>query len=122
MKKSQIIFLSIILVFASIGNLQAQTKVFSEAKGSRAANNRVYDYEKWNFSIGEDKYEINKSGCGKKTEGNNSVNNFCFSIEGADYIDRVIYFAEHKNDLLLVGELFLVLTEADLSFALMEKH
>jgi len=105
MKKLQIIFGAFILIWTLFGNSKAQTKVFSEAEGSRAANNKVYDYEKWSFSIGEDKYEINKSGCGKKTEGNNSVANFCFSIEDADYIDRVIYFAEYKKDLLLVAEL-----------------
>jgi len=105
MKKLQIIFGAFILIWTLFGNSKAQTKVFSEAEGSRTVNNKVYDYEKWNFSIGEDKYEINKNGHGKKMKGNNSVDNFRFSIEDADYIDRVIYFAEYKNDLLLVGEL-----------------
>ncbi len=106
MKKFQIIFLLIILAFTSVEDTEAQEiKVFSEAEGLRATVDKVYDYEKWNFSIGEDKYEINKSGRGKKMKGNNSARNFRFSIEDAYFIDRVIYFAEYKNDLLLVGEL-----------------
>ncbi len=104
MKELQIIFGTLILIWTMFGNSQAQTKVFSEAKGSRAADNKIYDYEKWEFSIGKDKYEINKNGCGKRLKGNNSIDNFRFSIEGAYFIDRVIYFAEYKNDLLLVGE------------------
>ncbi|MDQ3130350.1 MAG: hypothetical protein M3Q99_06270 [Acidobacteriota bacterium] len=95
----------LILTLFYFKNSQAQTKVFSEAKGSRAADNKIYDYEKWFFSIGKDKYEINKSGRGKRMKENSSVSTFRFSIEDADYIDRIIYFAEYKNDLLLVGEL-----------------
>ena len=95
----------IILTFILCGSFYAQTKTFSEAKAIKTESTTVYDFEKWNFSIGENKYEIDKSGKGTVLRGNNTIDNFQFSIDGAFYIDRVIYFAEYKNDLLLMGEL-----------------
>ncbi len=77
MKKLQIAFLLIILVFALVGNIQAQeTKVFSEAKCSPATADKTYDCEKWNFLIGSNQYEIKKNGKSKRTNRENRAANF----------------------------------------------
>ncbi len=94
----------LILILFFFGNSQAQTKVFSVAEGSRAAAGKDFYYEKWSFSIGENKYEINTKGSGKRIKKNNSVKIFRFSIDGAYFIEDVM-FSEYKNDLLLVGAL-----------------
>lgn len=104
MKKLQIIFLSIILVFALIGNLQAQTKIFSEAKGS-GKYQASYEFDKWNFSIGKNRYEIRKNGKAKRTDSKNRITNFRFKLDKDEILSRVVYFSEYKNDILLISEI-----------------
>ena len=103
MNKSQIIFLSVILVFALTGNSQSQTKVFSEAKGS-GKYQASYDFDKWNFSVGRDRYEIRKNGTANRTNNKNVITNFRFKIDKDETLVRVVYFLEYKNDLLLISE------------------
>jgi len=105
MGRSRIILLLIILVYGLVGVLQAQTKVFSEAKGTTATG-KYYDFEKWSFSIGTDKYEITNKGRGKRISGKNRVTKFRLSLEGSEIIDGTIYFAEYKNDVLLLYETY----------------
>lgn len=119
MEKSRIILLLIILVYGLVGALQAQTRVFSEAKGAPATG-KYYDFEKWSFSIGKDKYEITNKGRGKRISGKNRVTKFRLLLEGAEIIDRIIYFTEYKGRfqkyiiyyLILILCSFLVLTES----------
>ncbi len=103
MQKSRIILLLFILTFGIVADSEAQTKVFSEAKGV-AAIGKYYDFEKWEFLIGGDKYEITNKGQGKRTDGRNRVTKFRLSLEGAETLEGV-YFAEYKNDLLLMSGL-----------------
>lgn len=103
--KSFFFSFALVLPLLSAGYSQAQTKVFSEARCVPPSTTRIYDCEKWAFSIGEDKYEIDKSGRGKRIRKPSYVNTFRFGIDDAEFVDRVIYFAEYQNDLLLIGEL-----------------
>ncbi len=105
MNSFKYIFSVIGLTLTLFGILQAQIRNFSEAEGVRAANDKIYGYESWNFPINTDKYEINKGGCGKKTSKNNVIKKFCFSIKDAAFIDKAIYFAEYQGDLVILGEL-----------------
>jgi len=102
MKKLQIGFL--LIIFALIGNLQAQTEIFSQAKGS-GVNQAYYEFDKWNFSIDKDRYEISKNGKGRRISEKNVVTNFRFALEKAEQFYRVVYFARYKNDLLLLSEI-----------------
>ncbi len=103
MNKFQIIFLSIILVFLSIENSQSQTKVFSEAKGS-GQYQASYDFDKWNFSVSKNRYEIRKNGKAKRINSKNRITNFRFKLDKDETLARVIYFLEYKNDLLVISE------------------
>jgi hypothetical protein len=97
---------TIILIFLALilfGHLQAQTKVFSSAKGS-GENQAYYEFDKWNFSINKDEYEISKNGKGKRTSEEHIVTRFPLRLEKNEYLERVVYFAEYKNDLLLLCE------------------
>ena len=104
MGKYRIILLLITLVYGLVAVLQAQTRVFPESKGSPATG-KYYDFEKWSFSIGKDKYEITNKGRGKRISGKKRVTKFRISLAGAEILNRTIYFAEYKNDLLLISEL-----------------
>src|SRR5215213_4560439 len=96
--------LVLILILLSFGNLQAQqTKVFSEAKGS-GKNQASYEFDKWNFSIGGNRYEIRKNGRAKRTGARNRITNFRLAVEDGE-LARVIYFLVYKNDLILISEL-----------------
>lgn len=98
------IILILILAFFSCVSVEAQqTKNFSEAKGS-GKYQASYDFDKWNFSVGKDRYEIRKDGKAKRRNIKNSVVNFRIKIDKDEEIERVIYFAQYKNDLLLIFE------------------
>lgn len=100
-------YLLVILVFFILlvfQNIQAQqTKIFSEAEGTPAAADRIYDYEKWNFSVGNNQYEIKKNGKAQRIDENNRVTDFYIKIKDAENLVR-IYFAQYKNDLILLCE------------------
>ena len=102
MKFKILIFLAI-TVFGLNEFSQAQTKVFSEAKGKPFVG-RVYDFEKWNFLIGKQKYEIKNNGQGKRLVGNNRIKRFHFLLEKNEIIEHRIYFARYKNDLIVICE------------------
>lgn len=95
----------VFLGFLLFGNLFAQTKVFTEANCFKASSEKIFDCEHWSFSMGEKKFEIENGGRGKLTIPEKTSQVFSVSINNADYIDRVIYFAEIGEDLLLIGEL-----------------
>lgn len=97
-----ICFVSIFILF-SFGNSQAQTKVFSEAKGS-GKYKASYDFDKWNFSVGKDRYEVRKDGKAKRTNVNNRAVNFRIKLDADEEIERAVYFVQYKNDLLLICE------------------
>jgi hypothetical protein len=105
MKISNLKNISFVLLFIllSFGNLQAQTRIFSEAKGKPFVD-RSYDFEKWNFTIDGQKYEIKNNGQGKRIVGKNRVKKFLLPLDKKEILDRVIYFAGYKNDLLLICE------------------
>jgi hypothetical protein len=103
MDRIQKIILLIVFIFASIGYYQAQTKVFSEAKGS-GKNQAYYEFDKWKFSIGKNRYEINKNGKVKRISSRNVVTNFRFKLDKDETLARVVYFLEYKNDLILISE------------------
>lgn len=102
LKFKRICFVLTFLLFF-FGNSQAQTRVFSEAKGKPIVG-RIYDFDKWNFSIGKQKYEIKNNGQGKRTVGRNRPTTFRFLLDKDEIIDRVVYFAEYRNDLILICE------------------
>lgn len=103
-KKLQIIFVSICLALFLAEASEAQTKIFAEAKGSGGLE-AAYEFDKWNFSIGENRYEIRKNGKAKRTDAGNRVTNFRLSVEKDGTLRRVIYFFVYKNDLILMSEL-----------------
>ncbi|MDQ4120682.1 MAG: hypothetical protein M3209_04450 [Acidobacteriota bacterium] len=100
-------YLSIVLVFFILLVFQdihaQQAEIFSEAKGTPTAAERIYDYEKWNFSIDNNQYEIKKNGKAKRIDEKNRVTNFYINLKDADNLVR-IYFAQYKNDLILLCE------------------
>jgi len=103
MSKLQIASLSFVLAFASIGNLQAQTKTFLEAKGSEKYQTN-YDFDRWNFSVSKNRYEIRKDGKAKRTNIKNHATYFRIKLDKEESIERAVYFAQYKNDLLLICE------------------
>nr|MDQ3322508.1 hypothetical protein [Acidobacteriota bacterium] len=104
LKSKQVFFISILALFVFINVKAQQTKVFSEAKGS-GKNQASYEFDKWNFSIGKSRYEINKNGKAKRINNKNVVTNFRFKIDKNETLVRVVYFLEYKNDLLLISEI-----------------
>ena len=86
------------------GNLQAQTRIFSKAEGV-AVKWKYYHFEKWKFSLGANRYEINRDGSGKRLNSQNESLKFRLSLEEDGFLDRAIYFAEYENDLLLISEI-----------------
>lgn len=103
MNKFQIIFLSIILVFALNGISKSQTKVFSEAKGS-GKYQASYDFDKWDFSVKKNLYEIRKNGKAKRINSKNRITNFQLRLDKNETLVRIVYFLEYKDDLLLISE------------------
>ncbi len=98
------IYFVLILILLSFGNSPAQeTKVFSEAKGS-GKYQASYDFDKWNFSVGKNRYEIRKDGKAKRTNIKNRITNFHIRLDKDELLERAIYFAQYKNDLLLICE------------------
>jgi len=65
-KLQQIIFVWIFVLLAFLSIEAQQTKEFSEAKGSGKIQAR-YNFDKWIFSVGKNRYEIRKDGKAKKT-------------------------------------------------------
>lgn len=102
-KKLPIIFVSLFLVFLLLEDSTAQTKAFSEARGS-GERQAYYEFDKWNFSIGKNRYEIRKNGRAKRTDGRNRVTNFRIGVEDGE-LSRIIYFYVYQNDLILMSEL-----------------
>ncbi|HXH70258.1 MAG TPA: hypothetical protein VNI60_08010 [Pyrinomonadaceae bacterium] len=103
--KPRQIFFILILALSAFTNIEAQqTKVFSEAKGS-GKNQAFYEFDRWNFSIGKNRYEINKNGKAERINSKNVVTDFRFKIDKDETLVRVVYFLEYKNDLLLISEI-----------------
>lgn len=94
-----------LMIFCLAGTAAGQTRAFSEARTIPAGNDDYFDFKQWNFSIGADSYEIERDGKGRRKGANNSAGEFQISLEADQFIDRVIYFTEYKNDLILLAEL-----------------
>ncbi len=102
-KSQQIVFFLILFFFALAGVEAQQIKTFSEAKGS-GKYQASYDFDKWNFSVGKNRYEIRKNGKAKKTDIKNRITNFRIMLDKGEQIEGQIYFYQYKNDLILVCE------------------
>lgn len=53
------------------------------------------------------KYTINESGIGKRTDNRSKAQTFNFGLSEGEALERHIYFAKYKQDLLLVCEYYL---------------
>jgi hypothetical protein len=104
MKNKKGVFVLILFSLALLQNLPAQTKPFSFAKGE-GKNQGSYEFDKWSFSIGENQYEINKNGAGKRINQTGTVTKFRLLKSDDESLHRVIYFSPYKNDLLLLSEI-----------------
>ncbi len=104
MKKLKVIFVLVLFPLVSLGHLHAQTKVFSSTKGS-GKNQAYYEFDKWNFLIGEDKYEIDKNGMGKRTSAAGVLTRFRLISADEGVLHRVVYFSAYKNDLIVLSEI-----------------
>lgn len=107
MKNLQNVFIAIFLILFLFGTSEAQTKTcpsfyFSTAKGS-GKNQAYFEFDKWRFSIGKDKYEIRKNGEVKRIGRKGFTQNFSYKLEDAQSI-RQVYFACYINDLILLFE------------------
>ncbi len=101
--KFRILILLITIIFSINGFSQTQPRVFSEAKG-KPFPDRIYDFEKWSFSIGKQRYEIKNNGQGKRIIGKNRITKFRLRLDKDEILESVIYFAKYKNDLILICE------------------
>jgi hypothetical protein len=98
------IVLIILLGFLARNTLYAQrVEPFSEAKGS-GVDAALYDFDKWNFSIGDTTYEILKSGKATRKDAKDRITNFRIKLEVDEELERVVYFFEYKGDLILLCE------------------
>ena len=82
---------------------QAQPTTFFEARPVPAEVNSYYDYEKWTYSIGEYSYEIKRNGDGRRL--GKTIKEFKITLEKDEFFERVVFFADYKKDILLLGEL-----------------
>ena len=104
MKKTKIIFVLTLFSLVLSVNLRAQTKAFSSAKGA-GKNQASYEFERWNFSIGKNQYEIDKNGLGRRINFAGILTKFRLLKADDESLHRVIYFSPYKNDLLLLSEI-----------------
>jgi hypothetical protein len=92
------LFILLILTLGLSLNLSAQTVEFSEA--SCLGTSAVGDFEKCTFEFGGSQLEISEKGRGKR-----SSTVFQLPKESNEILSRVVYFAAHKNDLILLYEI-----------------
>lgn len=104
-KSARIFFVLILALFAFVSVPAQSAGVFSEAKGF-IKNQQSEGFDKWNFSIGESRYEINNNGKAKRTSGKNVATNFLIKINKDEVLGGKLYFFDYKNDLLLISETF----------------
>lgn len=102
-KSQKTIFVLILVLFALASVEAQQIKTFSEATGS-GKYQASYDFDKWNFSVGKNRYEIRKNGKAKKTDSKNRITNFRIMLDKGEQVEGQIYFYQYKNDLILVCE------------------
>lgn len=78
-------------------------KPFSEAKGY-GVNAAIYDFDKWNFLIGDAAFEIQKAGKVIKKDAKGRTANLRIKLDVDEELNRVVYFTEYKGDLILLCE------------------
>ena len=96
-------FFFVLILFTSQYLYAQTTKVFSEAKGS-GKDQTLYKYERWNFHLGNKKYEIKKNGKGTENNGKNRTANFRIKLERGEELERIVYFSQYQGDIILICE------------------
>ena len=80
-----------------------EIKPFSEAKGY-GVNAALYDFDKWNFLIGDAAYEIQKTGKVIRKDAKDRITNLQIKLDVDEELKRVVYFSDYKGDLILLCE------------------
>lgn len=97
------IFILILILFF-FGEVKSQeTFAFFEAHGVSASAGNKYDFEKWDFSAENFRYEINKNGKSVRIDEKNRSFDFSIKLENNENLVR-IYIIQYKNDLVLLCE------------------
>jgi hypothetical protein len=83
---------------------QRGIRPFLEAEGQKPSQPQLHDFDKWSFSLGGFRYEVDKSGIGRRLDSRGKYTRFRVRIQNDEWMERVVYYAEFKRDLLLLCE------------------
>jgi hypothetical protein len=90
-------------VFVASTFSQLETRPFLEPEGRKPSRPEPYEFDRWNFRLGEFRFEVDKSGIGRRLNSRGKYTRFRVKIEKDEWIERV-YYAEYKGDLVLLCE------------------
>ena len=95
----------ILFLFIIVGpNAWSQaSRLFHEAKGY-GKNQSFKEYELWRFVSDNEEFQLKKSGMGWMKHGKGRSTSFKVSLERGEQLNRVVYFARFRGDLILICE------------------
>lgn len=99
-----LILILALLAFTETVVPQNKTRPFLKPDALQLSANPVpYEYDQWNFPVGELRFEIKMGGKGRRLNGQSGPTRFLVKIEREEQIKR-LYYSEYKGDLLLLCE------------------
>src|SRR5687768_7637738 len=78
---------------------QYEIRPFLEAEGQKPAQPQYYGFDKWKFRLGEFRFEVDKSGMGRRVDSRGKYTRFRVKIQNDEWMERIVYYAEFKGDL-----------------------